>query len=131
MKSMVHNSEEKYKIMYQLIKSQEPSINILILYNNSIKENHMKCEVQLYVAGRFLPRVYRKLYEARQVARNPNARVVSVNQILIIRNLSYYIPILTNPKVGQPLDITKDGSGQQFRQMVEICHIHDGIIEHF
>ena len=43
----------------------------------------MKCEVQLYVAGRiFTEQVYAVNYdEARQVAlaRNPNARVVSVN----------------------------------------------------
>ena len=43
----------------------------------------MKCEVQLYVAGRvFTEQVHAVNYdEARQVAlaRNPNARVVSVN----------------------------------------------------
>ena len=43
----------------------------------------MICEVQLYVAGRvFTEQVYAVSYdEARQVAlaRNPNARVVSVN----------------------------------------------------
>tara|TARA_B100000212_G_scaffold199366_1_gene150400 strand:- start:1949 stop:2089 length:141 start_codon:yes stop_codon:yes gene_type:complete len=43
----------------------------------------MKCEVQLYVAGRvFTEQVYAVSYdEARQVAlaRNPNARVVSVS----------------------------------------------------
>ena len=43
----------------------------------------MKCEVQLYVAGRvFTEQVYAVNYdEARQVAlaRNPNARVVSGN----------------------------------------------------
>ena len=51
----------------------------------------MKCEVQLYVAGQvFTETVHAVDYqEARQVAlaRNPNARVVSVNkEILIIRN---------------------------------------------
>ena len=43
----------------------------------------MKCEVQLYVAGKvFTEQVYAVDYdEARRVAlaRNPNARVVSVN----------------------------------------------------
>ena len=43
----------------------------------------MKCEVKLYVAGKvFTEEVYARDYqEARQVAlaRNPNARVVSVN----------------------------------------------------
>ena len=43
----------------------------------------MKCEVQLYVAGKvFTEQVYAVEYEeARRVAlaRNPNARIVSVN----------------------------------------------------
>jgi|TARA_Y100000817_G_scaffold196285_1_gene153502 hypothetical protein len=43
----------------------------------------MKCEVQLYVAGKvFTEQVYAVDYEeARRVAlaRNPNARIVSVN----------------------------------------------------
>ena len=43
----------------------------------------MKCEVQLYVAGKvFTDQVYAVDYEeARRVAlaRNPNARIVSVN----------------------------------------------------
>ena len=43
----------------------------------------MKCEVQLYVAGKvFTEQVYTVDYEeARRVAlaRNPNARIVSVN----------------------------------------------------
>ena len=43
----------------------------------------MKCEVQLYVAGKvFIEQVYAVDYEeARRVAlaRNPNARIVSVN----------------------------------------------------
>ena len=43
----------------------------------------MKCEVQLYVAGKvFTEQVYAVYYEeARRVAlaRNPNARIVSVN----------------------------------------------------
>ena len=43
----------------------------------------MKCEVQLYVAGKvFTEQVYAVVYEeARRVAlaRNPNARIVSVN----------------------------------------------------
>ena len=46
----------------------------------------MKCRVQLYVAGKlFNEDVYARDYqEARQVAlaRNPNARVVSVNAIM-------------------------------------------------
>ena len=48
-----------------------------------IKEFPMKCEVELYVAGTvFKEEVHAANYaEARQVAlaRNPNARVVSVN----------------------------------------------------
>ena len=44
----------------------------------------MKCEVQLYVAGKvFTEQVYAVDYEeARRVAlaRNPNARVISVNK---------------------------------------------------
>ena len=43
----------------------------------------MKCEVQLYVAGKVYSEILeaRNYQEARQVAlaRNPNARVVSVN----------------------------------------------------
>jgi hypothetical protein len=46
----------------------------------------MKCRVQLYVAGKlFNEDVYARDYqEARKVAlaRNPNARVVSVNTIM-------------------------------------------------
>ena len=46
-------------------------------------ESPMKCEVQLYVAGQvFTETVHAVNYdEARQVAlaRNPNARVISVN----------------------------------------------------
>ena len=99
----------------------------------------MKCEVQLYVAGKvFTEQVYAVDYdEARRVAlaRNPNARVVSVNaKILIIK--SFILPhfhLKLDPKLGQPSGyVTKDGmwaavpsNGRKF------AIIHNGVVEHF
>ena len=52
---------------------------------NLFKETTMKCEVQLFVAGQvFTETVHAVDYqEARQVAlaRNPNARIISVNAV--------------------------------------------------
>ena len=62
----------------------------------------MKCEVQLFVAGQvFTETVHAVDYqEAREVAlaRNPNARVISVNKKFQLSEiLSYHIPISTRP----------------------------------
>ena len=66
--------------------SQKNGITSNLCYYNSIVKRIMKHKVELYVAGRvFKEEVYAKNYdEARQVAlaRNPNARVVSVTAVL-------------------------------------------------
>ena len=71
------NSRSTYLMVVQTVAYSTTALNLF-------KETTMKCEVQLFVAGQvFTETVHAVDYqEARQVAlaRNPNARIISVNK---------------------------------------------------